>query len=87
MEMRAGVHSFFDIARYAFARMVAHVAPPADADPDYMFSQGSILTCMACGNYFVRHSSRQRYGNNPNCQTERNNCKARAYYLRNKDKK
>ena len=84
IEMGAEVHSVFDIAWYAFARMVANVAPPADPDPDYMFSQGSILTCMACGEYFVRHSSRQRYCSNPNCQAERNNRKARAYYQRKK---
>lgn len=85
IEMGAEVHSVFDIAWYAFARMVASIAPPADPDPDYMFSQGSILTCMACGEYFVRHSSRQRYCSNPNCQAERNNRKARAYYQRKKE--
>lgn len=84
IEMGAEVHSVFDIAWYAFSRLVANIAPPADSDPDYLFSQGSILTCMACGEYFVRHSSRQRYCNNPNCQAERNNRKARAYYQRNK---
>ncbi len=51
----------------------------------YMFSQSSILTCMACGEYFVRHSSRQQYCSNPNCQAERNNRKARAYYKRKKE--
>ena len=87
IEMGAEVHSVFDIAWYAFARLAANVAPPADQDPDYMFSRGSILTCMACGEYFVRHSSRQRYCDNPNCQAERNNRKARAYYERKKEKK
>lgn len=84
IEMAAEVQSVFDIAWYSFARLVADVAPPVDEDLDYMFSQGSILTCMACGQYFVRHSSRQRYCNNPNCQAERNNRKARAYYERKK---
>jgi hypothetical protein len=84
IEMGADIHSVFDIAWYSFARMVSDVAPPADTDPNYMFSQGTILTCMACGRYFVRHSSRQRYCDNPNCQAERNNRKARAYYKRKK---
>ena len=79
------VQSVFDIAWYTFARLVADVAPPIDKDMDYFESQGSILTCMACGEYFVRHSSRQRYCNNPNCQAERNNRKARAYYERKKE--
>lgn len=42
-EMCADTHSVFDIAWYAFARMVADVAPPADIDMDYEFSQGSIF--------------------------------------------
>ncbi len=84
IEMAADVQSVFDIAWYTFARMVADVAPPIDKDMDYFESQGSILTCMACGEFFVRHSSRQRYCNNPNCQAERNNRKARAYYDRQK---
>lgn len=83
-EMSAEIHTVFDIAWYAFARMVSDVAPPADTDMNYMYSQGSILTCMACGQYFVRHSSRQRYCDNPNCKAERNNRKARAYYQRKK---
>ena len=82
IEYGADVQSVFDICWFAFARMVADVAPPADTDPDYMYSSGSILTCMACGRYFVRHSSRQRYCDNPNCQAERNKRKSRAYYLR-----
>ena len=84
IEMGADIHSVFDIAWYSFARMVSDVAPPADTDPNYMFSQGTNLTCMACGRYFVRHSNRQRYCDNPNCQAERNNRKARAYYKRKK---
>lgn len=83
-EMVADIHSVFDIAWYAFARMVSDVAPPPDSEMDYEFSQGSILTCMCCGEYFVRHSSRQRYCDNPNCQAERNKRKARAYYERKK---
>jgi hypothetical protein len=76
VEMDADIRSVFDIAWYSFARMVSDVAPPADTDPNFMFSQGTILTCMFCGRYFVRHSSRQRYCGNPNCQAERNNRKS-----------
>ena len=63
---------------------LAYVAPPVDKDMDYFESQGSILTYMACGEYFVRYSSRQRYCNNPNWQAEWNNQKARTYYERKK---
>lgn len=84
VEMGADIQSVFDITWYSFARMVSDVAPPADTDPNYMYSQETILTCIACGRYFVRHSSHQRYCDNPNCQAERNNRKARAYYKRKK---
>ena len=50
----ADVQSVFDIAWYTFSRIVADVAPPVDEDLDYFESQGSILSCLACGKYFVR---------------------------------
>lgn len=84
IELVADIDSVFDIAWYTFARLVATVAPPVDTDLRYEYSQGSILTCMACGEYFVRHSSRQRYCDSLDCQAERNKRKARAYYQRKK---
>ena len=87
IEYGADIHSVFDIAWYAFARMIADVAPPADTDPDEMFSQGSILTCMACGEYFVRHGSRQKYCMRWECQAERNRRNRRASYARTKSQK
>lgn len=84
IELVADIDSVFDIAWYTFARLVATVAPPVDTDLRYEYSQGSILTCMACGEYFVRHSSRQRYCDSPDCQAERNKRKSRAYYQRKK---
>ena len=87
IELGVEVKSVFDIAWYTFARLVADVAPPIDDDLNYMYDcQGSILTCMACGKYFVRHSSRQRYCQDPDCQAKRNNRKAKAYYDRQKMK-
>lgn len=80
----ADVQSVFDIAWYTFSRIVADVAPPVDEDLDYFESQGSILSCLACGKYFVRHSSRQLYCDNPNCQAERNRKNRRASYARKK---
>src|SRR5690606_18750531 len=49
----ADVQSVFDIAWFTFSRIVADVAPPIDEEPDYMYSLGSILSCLACGKYFV----------------------------------
>jgi hypothetical protein len=80
----ADIQSVFDICWYTFSRMVADVAPPADEDLNYFESQGSILSCLACGKYFVRHSSRQLYCNNWDCQAERNRRNRRASYARKK---
>ena len=82
----ANIQSIFDIAWYTFARLTADVAPPMDNDLDYMFAQGSILTCMCCGEYFLRRSSRQLYCDNPNCQAERNRKNRRACYARKRVK-
>ena len=81
IEYGADVQSVFDICWYAFSRKVADVAPPADTDLNFMFSQGSILSCMMCGKYFVRHSSPHRYCSD-SCKQEarrqsRRNCYAR----------
>ncbi len=80
----ADVQSVFDIAWYTFSRIVADVAPPVDEDLDYFESQGSILSCLACGKYFVRRSSRQLYCDSWDCQSERNRRNRRASYARKK---
>ena len=80
----ADIQSVFDICWYTFSRMVADVAPPVDPDLRYEESQGSILSCLACGEYFVRHSSRQLYCSSWDCQAERNRKNRRASYARKK---
>jgi len=80
----ADVQSVFDISWYTFSRIVADVAPPVDEDLDYFESQGSILSCLACGKYFVRRSSRQLYCDSWDCQAERNRRNRRASYARKK---
>jgi len=80
----ADIQSVFDICWYTFSRMIADVAPPLDEDLNYFESQGSVLSCLACGKYFVRHSSRQLYCNSWECQAERNRKNRRASYTRKK---
>lgn len=80
----ADIQSVFDICWYTFSRLVADVAPPVDEDLKYFESQGSILSCLACGKYFVRHSSRQLYCGSWDCQAERNRRNRRASYARKK---
>jgi len=80
----ADVQSVFDICWYTFSRIVADVAPPLDPDLRYEESQGAILSCLCCGNFFVRHASRQLYCDNSDCQAERNRKNRRASYARKK---
>jgi hypothetical protein len=76
------IQSVFDICWYAFSRMAADDAQPADDDQNYSESYGSILSCLACGKYFARHSSRQLYCNSYECQAARNRKNRRASYAR-----
>lgn len=85
IEYGADVYSVFDICWYTFGRLVADVAPPADYGIDDEFSQASILSCLACGSYFLRRSSRQRYCQSWECQAERNRRNRRASYAKHKN--
>lgn len=82
----ADINSVFDIAWYTFARMAADDAPPVDEDLNYMTSQGSILFCLCCGKPFIRHSSRQLYCSDPDCQAYKNRKNRNASYARNRAK-
>ncbi len=85
IEYGADVSSVFDICWYTFARMVADIAPPADMSIDDEYSQGSILSCMACGRYFLRKGSRQKYCKSWECQAARNRKNRKASYARHKN--
>lgn len=80
----ADVQSVFDICWYTLSRMVADDAPPMDYDSDNEFAEGSILSCLCCGEFFVRKSSTQKYCDKPDCQAERNRRKSKASYKRKK---
>lgn len=67
----ADVQSVFDIAWYTLSRLVADDAPPKDVDNEYDSPEGSILSCLCCGDFFIRRTSRHLYCDNPNCQAER----------------
>lgn len=81
----ADVQSVFDICWYTLSRMVADDAPPQDTDADLMGSEGSVLSCLCCGSFFIRRSSTQKYCENPDCKDERNRRKARAYEKRKRE--
>lgn len=67
----ADVQSVFDIAWYTLSRLVADDAPPKDVDNEYDRPEGAILSCLCCGDFFIRRTSRHLYCDNPNCQAER----------------
>ena len=67
----ADVSSIFDLVWYALSRSVAHDAPDYDPNPNAMFSDGTPMACLHCGNYFIRTGPRQRYCTSPDCQAAR----------------
>ena len=67
----AEVESVFQLAWYALSRSVANDAPDHDPNPNSMFSSGTPLACLHCGNFFIRTGPRQRYCSDPNCQAAR----------------
>lgn len=66
----ADVHSIFDIAWYAFARMVVDDTPPEKktANKDYT---GVVAVCINCGRYFYRKRGNQMYCRRKECQSAR----------------
>ncbi len=83
----ADVQSVFDLGWYTLSRCVADDAPKEDDDPDSMFREGSILSCIICGDFFVRRGPRQLYCNKPDCQAARKRKNQRDVYNRQKAKK
>ena len=67
----ADVYSVFDLGWYALSRSVANDAPDYDLDPNSMYSDGTPMACLHCGNFFIRRGPRQRYCTNPSCQAAR----------------
>lgn len=85
IEYGADVTSVFDICWYTFGRLATDIAPPMDTGFDDEYPQGSVLCCLACGRFFLRRSSRQRYCQSPDCQAERNRRNRRASYARHRN--
>ena len=71
IQFAADVRSVFDICWYTLSRAVADDAPPEDEDPNSMFREGSLLSCLCCGDFFVRRGPRQLYCNKEACQAAR----------------
>lgn len=82
----ADVQSVFDIGWYTLSRSVADDAPPEDEDINSMFREGSLLSCLCCGDFFVRRSSRQIYCGKPECLQARKRKNRRDCDMRKKSK-
>lgn len=86
--MYADIDSVFDIAWLAFAKELSHVRPATDTsiDSDLLYSSGSYICCLACGQYVKRRGPKQRYCDNPDCQSYRNRLKSKEAYYRKKNR-
>lgn len=71
IQFAADVHSVFDLAWYTLSRCVAHDAPKEDEDMYSLFREMTILSCLNCGDFFVRRGPRQVYCNKWDCQAAR----------------
>lgn len=82
----ADIDSVFDIAWYAFERLVANDAPPLDTDEDadMLYSSASYICCLACGRYIKRKGPKQKYCDDPACQAARKRMNFKNHYDRKK---
>lgn len=76
------VASVFDAAYYGLFRFVAVNSGALD---DWG-GKTSIAFCAACGEAFIKRGNRQKYCNNPQCQSVRNQRKSKDYYYRERQK-
>ncbi len=80
----ADVHSVFDIAWYTLARMIVDFGPPEEGGTGVDTSEGTLVTCLHCGEAFLRRSNRQQYCNREKCKRAQNARRQRKYRQRQK---
>ncbi len=80
----ADVHSVFDIAWYTLARMIVDFGPPEEGGTGVDTSEGTLVTCLHCGEAFIRRSNRQQYCNKKECKRAQNALRQRKYRERQK---
>lgn len=74
------VKSVIDSAYYGLVRFMAVNADILNDDGE----KNNLAFCEACGKLIIKKSNRQKYCDNIQCQSVRNQRKSRAYYQKNK---
>lgn len=75
----ADVHSVFDIAWYTLARMIVDFGPPEEGGQTRDLKEGILITCLHCGEAFIRDNNRQLYCKKDECQKAHNAARQRKY--------
>lgn len=82
----ADIHSVFDIAWYVLAHLVAEIDPPAEPGEMSAMAEGTLITCMNCGDAFIRRNNRQLYCLKEACRNAHNAKRQQQYRDRKKRK-
>lgn len=80
----ANVNSVFDIAWYALAHIIADYDPPTKNLDEQGNPKGTIMTCLNCGQAFIRRSNRQLYCSAKECQNAHNAKRQKQFRERRK---
>jgi hypothetical protein len=75
----ADVHSIFDICWYTLARMIVDFGPPEEGGQTRELKEGTLITCLNCGEAFIRTNNRQLYCKKVKCQRAHNAARQRKY--------
>lgn len=67
----ADVHSVFDICWYTLARKITEDEPPEKKGFKQKKFEGTIVSCLSCGEAFIRSNNRQRYCGKKECDLAR----------------
>lgn len=67
----ADVHSVFDICWYTLARKITEDEPPEKKGLKKKKPEGTVVSCLCCGEAFIRSNNRQRYCGKKECDLAR----------------
>lgn len=75
----ADVDSVFDICWYTLAHMIVDFGPPEEGGRIRQLTEGTLITCLHCGEAFIRDNNRQLYCKKVECQRAHNAARQRRY--------
>jgi len=80
----ADVDSVFDICWYTLAHMIVDFGPPEEGGRIRQLTEGTLITCLHCGEAFIRDNNRQLYCKKVECQRAHNAARQRKYRVNKK---